>query len=96
MRLAVAILLAKARGLEEGCGEPPRLVERGRIAVVESAQRLEAEFTPVLTRPVRQGVSELVKRLFDLGVVRKPLAGFGLREGLEIVSGLQGPPKWRG
>jgi hypothetical protein len=81
---------------EEGRSEPPQLVERGRIAFVESTQRLEVEFTPVIIRPVRQGASELVKRLSDLSVVSKPVAGFGLREGLEIVSRLQCPLKWLG
>ena len=79
---------------EEGRGEPPQLVERRPIAFIESAQRLEVEFTPVIIRPVRQRVSELVKRLSDLGVVSKPVAGFGLRDGQKIISRLQCPLKW--
>jgi hypothetical protein len=57
---------------------------------------LEVEFTAVIIRPVRQGASELVKRLSDLGMVSKPVAGFRFREGLEIVSRLQCPLKWLG
>jgi len=70
------------------------LVKRGRIAFIEFAQRLEVEFTPVIIRPVWQGASELVKRLSDLGVVSKPVAGFGLRDGQKIISRLQCPLKW--
>jgi hypothetical protein len=47
-----------------------------------------------MIRPVRQRVRELVKRLSGLGVVSQPVAGFGLRDGLEIVSKLQCPLKW--
>jgi hypothetical protein len=69
------------------------LFERGRVAVVESAQGLEVEFTAAIIRTVGQRASELVKRLSDLGVVGKPVAGLGLRDGLEIVSRVKRPLK---